>query len=893
MPKKASSKKTTPKKSVVEKAADEMPKKQEELAQQVPEEEAAERPVAENVTETQKPAANESTPSNLSSRERAAKLTELWHSRPGIIGWLSAVNHKNIGARYIVTGFLFFALAGIAALLMRVQLMVPENTFLDADQYNQLFSIHGITMMFLFAVPIMLGVGIYFVPLMIGARDVPFPRGNAFGYYLYLFSGIVLWLSLVLGTGPDGGWFAYPPLTESRYTPSYGMDVYQQLINGTEVAALIAATELIIVIFKFRAPGMSLNRMPLFVWAMLVTSIMVEFAMPTLLIATNLLGFDRSINTNFFNPNLGGNPLLWQHLFWFFGHPEVYIIFIPALGMVSEILATFTRRAVVGYSLLVISLVAISVISFGLWVHHMFTTGLPILGLSVFTIASMVISIPTGIQIFSSLATLWHGKLNLKIPLLYVLGFIATFVIGGISGVMVASVPFDLQAHDSYFVVAHLHYVLIGGSVFPLLGAMYYWFPKMTGKMMNERMGKWNFWLTFIGFNVAFFPMHLAGLYGMPRRVYTYLPGLGWDTPNFISTVGAFILGIGVLLFVLNFFNSLRSGALAADNPWWGGTLEWATTSPPQPYNFARLTVVNSRYPVWDAPNALDSYVFKESLDRRETLGSTPLDAEPEMRVWLSNDSIIPFLAALVLTAQFISQMFNLWAVIFLSLVFLALLAAWFWPRGRELSTEWVKEGPANALPIDAVVKKEEGKYPPMYFGMIFLVLTEAAELIGTIVTYFYLRSSTNDWPPGDLPMPQLLIPTVGTLLLLASVIPSLLEDEAIKKNDIRTVIIYMLLTILLQLAFIGVFAYHLYSLDFKWDENAYASIYWISIILTLIFTAGTIFEGIYIVIQALRGQYDKDRHWALDADGLSNYVGAAQWVLVYLTLFISPYLMR
>ena len=823
--------------------------------------------------------------------ERSARLRELWETRPGLIGWLSACNHKNIGARYIVTGFLFFALAGIAALLMRTQLAVPENNFLDPNQYNQLFTVHGVTMMFLFAVPIMLGVGIYFVPLMIGARDVPFPRANAFGYYLYLLSGIVLWMSLIMGTGPDGGWFAYTPLSESRYTPSFGMDVYQQLINGTEIAAVIAATELIILIFKFRAPGMTLNRMPIFVWAMLVTSIMVDFAMPTLLIATNLLGFDRSINTNFFNPNLGGNPLLWQHLFWFFGHPEVYIIFIPALGMVSEILAAFTRRAVVGYSLLVTSLVAISVVSFGLWVHHMFATGLPTTGLSLFTINSMVISIPSGIQIFSGLATLWHGKLNLKTPLLYILGFIVTFVIGGVSGVMVASVPFDLQAQDTYFVVAHLHYVLIGGSVFPLLGAMYYWFPKMTGRMLNERMGQWNFWLTFIGFNITFFPMHFSGLYGMPRRVYTYLPGLGWDLPNLISTIGAYILGIGVLLFVLNVYSSLRNGARATDNPWGAGTLEWATSSPPPPYNFATLPLAESHYPLWDAPR--DSYIFEESLERRETLGTSTLDAEPEMRVWLPEDSIWPFVAAVVLIIHFINQMWSLTFVVIFTFIFLGVLAVWFWPRGREMSTDWVKGGPKNALPVDAVVKKEEKKYPPMYFGMIFLCLVEAAELGGTIVTYFYLRSGTNDWPPGDLPMPQLLIPTIGTLLLIASCIPSLLEDKAIKKNDIPRVVMLMLITIMLQVAFIGVFWYHLKSLTFKWDDNAYASIYWISIILTLIFTGGTVFEGIYIVIQALRGQYDKDRHWALDADGISNYAGAAQWVLVYLTLFISPYLMK
>jgi cytochrome c oxidase subunit 1/cytochrome c oxidase subunit I+III len=809
-----------------------------------------------------------------------------------LIGWLSAVNHKDIGKRYIATGFMFFALAGVAALLMRTQLAVPENTFLNANQYDQLFTIHGVTMMFLFAVPIMLGVGIYFVPLMIGARDVPFPRLNAFGYYVYLLSGAILWLSLVLGTGPDGGWFGYTPLTESRFSPSYGMDVYQQLINGTEIAALVAATELIVVIVKFRAPGMSLNRIPVFVWAMLVTSFMVEFAMPSIVIATNLLGFDRSANTNFFNPNLGGNPLLWQHLFWFFGHPEVYIIFIPALGMVSEILATFTRRPVVGYSLLVISLVAIGVISFGLWVHHMFTTGLPILGLSAFTIASMVISIPSGVQIFSALATLWHGKLNLKTPLLYVLGFIVTFIIGGFSGVMVAAVPFDLQAQDTYFVVAHLHYVLIGGSVFPLLGAIYYWFPKMTGRMMNERLGRWNFWLTFIGFNITFFPMHLLGLMGMARRIYTYAPGLGWDTLNFISTVGAFILAFGVLLFVGNVWNSRLRGELAPANPWGGGTLEWATSSPPPPYNFENMPVAESRYPLWESPTRLDSYVFLENLERRETLGTTALDAEPEMRVYLLGDSIIPFLAGLALTLQFMSQMFHLNPVIFFTVIFLVLAAVWNWPRGRELSLEWIKSGPPGALPVSTVVEGK-GKYPPFFYGNLFLVLIETAEFIGTVVAYFYIRSGTNNWPPGDTPVPPLLIPTLATLVLVLSAIPGYLDDQAIKKNDQLGLKIWLTVQMVMEAAFIALMWWHLKQVNFTWEDSAYGSLYWVLILGNVIFIGAMILESLYILVLAFRGFYSSERHWAIDVDGISSYFAIGQWVLVYATVFLFPYITK
>jgi cytochrome c oxidase subunit I+III len=828
---------------------------------------------------------------NLSTDERTAKLSEQWRPQPeaGFVGWLSAVNHKDIGKRYIVTGFMFFALAGVAALLMRIQLMYPENTFLNADQYNRLFSVHGTTMMFLFAVPIMLGVGIYFVPLMIGTRDVAFPRLNALGYYTYLFAGIVLWVSLLIGQGPDGGWFGYPPLTETRYSPSFGMDVYTSLITGTEISALIAASELIITIAKFRAPGMALHRVPVFVWAMLVTSFMVIFAMPSVVIATTELMLDRTINTNFFNTELGGNPLLWQHLFWFFGHPEVYIIFIPALGMVSEILSTFARRAVVGYSFIVTSLVAIGVISFGLWVHHMFATGLPALGLSTFSLASMVVSIPSGIQIFSALATLWYGKLNIKTPLLYVLGFIVTFVIGGISGVMVASVPFDLQAHDTYFVVAHLHYVLIGGSVFPLLGAMYYWFPKITGRMMSERLGRWNFWLTMIGFNVAFFPMHLSGLLGMPRRVYTYLPGLGWDALNFISTVGAFILGVGVLLFALNVVRSLRSGERAGNNPWGGGSLEWAAASPPQPYNFASLPTVYSRYPVWDTPEELAAYQFKENLDRRETLGTTALDAVPEMRVLLPGNTLIPFLLAVAITIVLIGAMFDPRIVVTFSAVALLLLAIWHWPRGRETSTEWVKAGPDDALPVSTVVKGTAK--PPFYYGMLLFIAIESVEFLALITSYFYLRSSTSDWPPGDMPLPTLLLPTIATILIVASGIPTYLGDHAIKKDDRRGLIVNLIVAAVLEAAFIVLLSVYLQSLSYDWTKNAYASIFFILICTHLLFTGVMILENLYILVQARRGVYNAERHWDVEVDSMSSYLVIASWVAIYATVFLSPYL--
>nr|MBA2671042.1 cytochrome c oxidase subunit I [Gemmatimonadota bacterium] len=573
-------------------------------------------------------------------------LADTWDLPKGFSGWMTQVNHRTIGLRFIYTALLFFVIAGLLGVGMRAQLAQSQLQILSPELYNQFMTLHGTTMMFLFAVPVMEGLGMYFVPLMIGARDMCFPRLSQFGYWTYLLSGLTLFAGALIADGPQSGWFAYVPLSTRRFDPGFGMDFWATALTFLEISALAAAVELVITILKQRAPGMSLNRMPLFVWSILVMSFMIIFAMPTLISATVMLALDRTLDTHFFNVSHGGHPLLWQHLFWFFGHPEVYIIFVPALGIVSSIVATFTRREVVGYTWLVLSTVAIGFVSFGLWVHHMFSTGLPSLGMSFFSVASMVIAIPSGIQIFAWLATIWHGRIILTTAMWYVLGFIVLFVLGGVTGVMVASVPFDQQVHDTYFVVAHFHYVIIGGSVFPLFGAFYYWFPKVYGRMLSERLGKWNFWTMFVGFNVTFFPMHITGLVGMPRRVYTYLPGLGWDTLNLISTVGAVMFTLGILLFFVNAVWSRRYGALAGDDPWESNTLEWATASPPEPYNFRHIPIIASRNPVWDdesslprdfgegrEPRALDRdrVAIAAMMDdrQRETLGTTILDAEP------------------------------------------------------------------------------------------------------------------------------------------------------------------------------------------------------------------------------------------------------------------------
>ncbi|HYC53078.1 MAG TPA: cytochrome c oxidase subunit I [Gemmatimonadaceae bacterium] len=622
------------------------------------------------------------------------ELAETYASPPGFWGWLTSVDHKDIAKRYVITAFVWFALAGVAAALMRMQLSRPEMKVLGPDQYNQAFTVHGTAMMFLFAVPVMLAIAIYVVPLMLGTKNISYPRLNAFGYWMFLIAGCLLFSSWFLNTGPDTGWFAYVPLSGPQYAPGKRVDVWAQVVTFSEIAGLVAAVELLATIIKTRAPGMSLNRIPLFVWAILVTCVMMLFALPTIAVAsTMMLAMDRLVATHFFNQAEGGDPLLWQHLFWFFGHPEVYIMFLPGLGFVSSIVETFSGRRVFGYPVMVLSMIATGFVAFGLWVHHMFATPIPQLGRSFFTAASIVIAIPTGTQIFCWIATIWSGRPRFTASMLFALGFIIVFTIGGLSGVMIASVPFDLQVHDSFFIVAHFHYVILGGVVFPLFGACYYWFPKMTGRMLSERMGKWQFWLFFIGVNVAFFPMHLLGLMGMPRRIYTYLPETGWGNLNLLVSVGAAIIAISVVLFVVNVVRTLLRGQPAPDNPWDAPTLEWATSSPPEPWNFANIPVCESRTPLWSSEGVLVNelpVVTGLKTDRRELLVTTALDAVPDCCHKHPAESIWPLGMAVALGVTFIGAIFSPWFyVVGFGLATIA-FAGWAWPRKTEHTDEAV-----------------------------------------------------------------------------------------------------------------------------------------------------------------------------------------------------------
>jgi cytochrome c oxidase subunit 1 len=518
----------------------------------------------------------------------------------GLRSWLTTVDHKRIGVLYGASAIAFFLIGGLEALLMRIQLGTPENTFLDAETYNQLFTMHGTTMIFLAIMPLGAAFFNFNVPLMIGARDVAFPRLNAFSYWVFLLGGLFLNASFLFGTAPDAGWFGYANLTTRPYSPGPHIDFWLLGLQILGIGSLAAGFNFIVTILNLRAPGMTLLRMPVFVWMTLVTSTLIVLAFPVITVALFLLMFDRFFGTNFYMTQAGGDPILWQHLFWIFGHPEVYIMILPAMGIVSDVLPTFSRKPLFGYAVVVYSGILIGVLGYGVWAHHMFATGLGPIADSVFALSTMLIAIPTGVKIFNWLATMWGGALRMTTAMWFAIGFIAMFTIGGISGIMHSSPPADLQQTDTYFVVAHLHYVLFGGSMLGLFAGTYYWFPKITGRMLSERIGKVHFWLTMIGFNATFFPMHFLGLHGMTRRIYTYPDDLNFGFWNAFETAGAIVLGISVLVFLGNVVRSLRSGEPAPDNPWDAPTLEWATPSPPEPWNFRVLPRVHSRYPLWE-----------------------------------------------------------------------------------------------------------------------------------------------------------------------------------------------------------------------------------------------------------------------------------------------------
>jgi cytochrome c oxidase subunit I len=637
--------------------------------------------------------------------EAQARLRELWETEPGWRGWFSTVDHKSIGLRYLVTAFLFLLAGGIEALVMRVQLARPNATLLTPEQYNQLFTMHGVTMIFLYASPVLSGFSNYLWPLVLGARDMAFPRLNALSYWVFLFAGVFLYTSFPVGEAPNAGWFNYAPLASLEYDPGPNIDVYALGMVLLGISTTVGAMNFVVTFLRMRAPGMSLDRVPVLVWGTLTASGANLLAVPSVSLAFFMLWLDRRIGTHFFDVWNGGRALLWQHLFWIFAHPWVYVVVLPAMGIVSDALPVFCRRPLVGYVPVALSTVATMVVGFVVWIHHMFATGIPALALAFFGAASTVIAIPSAVATFAWIATIWTGRPMFRTPFLYFTGFVLLFVIGGLSGVLTAAIPFDWQLTDTYFVVAHLHYVLLGINVFPVIGGVYYWFPKFTGRMMSERLGKTGFWILFTGFNVAFFPMHIAGLLGMPRRIYTYAPDMGWNTVNLITSLGAFVFALGVLVFLVDVAYSLRRGPPSGDDPWDAPTLEWSVQSPPPPYNFAVAPRIATRHPLWEArmEGAMRSQLATGYLldEGREALGTGALDGEPNVILKMPEDSFTPFWLGLATTLFFAGLALRAWWLAGAMLVLCAVsIVVWLWPRrqlGQRKPASVVEEASTGA----------------------------------------------------------------------------------------------------------------------------------------------------------------------------------------------------
>jgi cytochrome c oxidase subunit I+III len=682
-----------------------------------------------------------------------AELERVWAPPRG---WrlVTAVNNTHIGLYYIATALLFFVLAGVLALLMRAQLALPDSTLLGPQLYNQVFTMHGTVMMFLFAVPVVEAIAVYLLPGMLGARDLPFPRLSAYAFWAYAIGGLAFFGTIFFGASPDGGWFMYPPLSGVEQSPGLGADWWLLGIGFIEISAIAGAIELIVGILFTRAPGMTLGRMPVFAWAMLVVALMIVFAFPAIIAGTMLLELERAFDWPFFIAARGGDPLLWQHLFWFFGHPEVYIISLPAAGLVSMMVPALARTPLVGHRAVVAGLIGVGALSFTVWAHHMFTAGLGPFAKTLVSAASLAIAVPTALQVFAWLATLARGRLAMCTASLFVLGFLFIFVLGGLTGVMVAVLPFNVQVHDTYFIVAHLHYVLIGGLVFPMFAALYHWTPLVNGHAFSERIGRWVFGLMFIGFNVAFFPMHIAGLEGMPRRVYTYAGDAGWNLWNLLSTIGAGVLAAGIALFFVDAIRTWRRDAREHANPWRAGTLEWL---PNGNYGTRSIPQVDGREPLWARPSLVDEvpagahWLPGALLGRRETLVTSARDALPSHLIVLTGDSALPLLAGLG-TAGFFLLLTVKWGVpaTLLGLLAIGATVCWVWQTDRPPVTARVEVATGRFVPVGA-----RGRRSHAWWAAAILVVVDLTIFASLLFAHLHLSMRAEVCPPPGAALPR------------------------------------------------------------------------------------------------------------------------------------------
>ena len=699
---------------------------------------------------------------NALRRHRA--LTRIWASDPGWKGWFTTVNHTDLGRMFMSVAVLFFVIGGILAMLIRAQLATPRSAFMGPDVYNQVFTMHGTIMMFLFAIPLIEGVAIYLLPKLLGTRDLAFPRLTAYGFWCYVLGGSLLIFSLLAGVAPDSGWFMYPPLSAELGSPGINADFWLLGITFVEISAISAAVEITVTILRYRAPGMSLDRMPILAWYLLVVAVMILTGFPPLILGSILLELERAFGMPFFQVEHGGDALLWLHLFWLFGHPEVYIIFLPAAGVVSTILPVMARTTLLGYGWVVAAAVSLGVLSFGLWVHHMFTTGIPHMGLAFFSAASTLVAVPTGVQIFAWIGTIWKGRPELHLPMLWILAFFATFVIGGLTGVMVAVVPFDWQAHDTHFIVAHLHYVLVGGFVFPLLAALYYWMPHVTGRRRFFKLGETAFWLISVGFHVTFFAVHWVGLLGMRRRIHTYEEGQGWEIINLIASIGGFVTAIGFALVIVDVAINAAVAVRGSRDPWRAGTLEWAMPTPPPAYNFASIPEVRGRDPLHQDPDLAvriargEGYLADPSRSRRETMTVEISSGRPQHVVVFPTNTALPITMAFVTGGIFVGMLLKLyWMVPLAALGVAALVAWWAWGLGSPRGEGLVEAGHGLRLPLAS-----EAADPPGWWGSLFLLVANGTLFGSLLFGYAFLWTVAPNWPPPAYLEPVLSGPALA-----------------------------------------------------------------------------------------------------------------------------------
>jgi cytochrome c oxidase subunit I+III len=819
------------------------------------------------------------------------RLEEVWESPRG---WraITAVNNTRIGLLYLGTALLFLLLGGGLGLVIRAQLAVPGNTLVGPDTYNQVFTMHGSVMMFLFAVPVVEAMGVYLLPAMLGARDLPFPRLNAYAFWAYAIGGLAFFASLFAGRAPDGGWFMYPPLTSGRFAPGLGADFWLLGIGFIEISAIAGAIELIVGILRTRAPGMSLGRMPIFAWVMLAMGGMVIFAFPPLILGTLLLELERAFGWPFFIAQHGGDPLLWQHLFWFFGHPDVYIIVLPAAGMVSMIVASMARTPLVGYRWVVGGILGMAGLSFALWVHHMFAAGLSVHSMHVFSAASMVIVIPSAIQVFAWLATLRRGRVRLATPMLFLLGFFFIFTIGGLTGVMLAVVPFDWQAHDTHFVVAHLHYVLIGGMLFPLFAGFYYWAPTASGRTLSDRLGRWVCGLLFTGVHVTFLPMHLTGLLGMPRRVYTYPSGLGLEWPNLVSSLGSVLIAAGVALFLVDVGRHLRVADKIDVNPWDAGTLEWL---PLGRYGARSIPLVESREPLWDRPSLRDEvdrgehYLPGTATGRRETLVTNWANARPEYVAILPGSGWPPVLAAVGTAAFFLLLTVQLpGAAIVGGVLALAMILVWAWGTDQGPGAGPVEVGHGAWLPTYVT-----GRLAHSWWAMMVVIAVLGTTFVSLVFSYAYLGLvGPGDWPPAVAKRPSGHWPAMAAAAWLGSAWLVAGASRALAVGATGRFRVRLGLGLGLVLLATALDGASQWRAGLTPDRHAYEATVATFVGVQAVTAAAVLILALYTLARSWRGLLDRARRVTLDNTMLLWQYAVAQGVLALGVVHLLPWIL-